>query len=71
MEAGREIRLARLNAGATAQGVAERLGWSKSKVSRIERGILPRVALSDLAASRGGRRASRVAQAVPIGLAAA
>jgi transcriptional regulator with XRE-family HTH domain len=48
-ETGREIRLARTNAAATTQRVAERLGWSKSKVSRIERGLIGTVALSDLA----------------------
>ena len=48
-EAGREIRLARHNAGLTAEQVAVRLGWSKSKVSRIERGVSPRVALTDIA----------------------
>ncbi len=47
-DAGRELRLARHNAGATMQQVADRLGWSKSKISRIERGLSARVALSDL-----------------------
>jgi transcriptional regulator with XRE-family HTH domain len=47
-EAGRELRLARHNAGATQQQVADRIGWSKSKVSRIERGVTPRVSLEDL-----------------------
>jgi transcriptional regulator with XRE-family HTH domain len=48
-EAGRELRLARLNAGATLRTVADRLGWSKSKISRVERGISARVTVEDLA----------------------
>jgi transcriptional regulator with XRE-family HTH domain len=48
-DAGRELRLARHNSGATMQQVADRLGWSKSKVSRIERGLSPRVTVEDLA----------------------
>jgi transcriptional regulator with XRE-family HTH domain len=47
--AGREIRLARHNAGLTLQQLALRLGWSKSKISRIERGLSPSVTLDDLA----------------------
>lgn len=47
-ELGREIRLARHNAGTTMQLVAERIGWSKSKVSRIERGLSRRVTLEDI-----------------------
>lgn len=47
-DTGRELRLARHNAGATMQQVADRLGWSKSKISRIERGLSPRVALADI-----------------------
>ena len=46
--AGREIRLARHNAGLTLQQLAVRLGWSKSKISRIERGLSPSVTLDDL-----------------------
>ena len=30
------------------QQVGDRIGWSKSKISRIERGLSPRVALADL-----------------------
>jgi transcriptional regulator with XRE-family HTH domain len=48
-ELGRELRVARHAAGATMQQVAARIGWSKSKVSRIERGRSPRVTLEDLA----------------------
>lgn len=47
-DAGRELRLARHNAGLTMQQVADRPGWSKSKISRIERGRSPRVSLEDL-----------------------
>jgi transcriptional regulator with XRE-family HTH domain len=47
--AGREIRFARHNAGLTIQQLARRLGWSKSKISRIERGLSPGVTLIDLA----------------------
>lgn len=47
-DAGRELRMARHAAGATMQEVAHRLGWSKSKISRVERGRSPRVALQDL-----------------------
>lgn len=47
-DAGRELRLARHIAGATLQQVGDRLGWSKSKISRIERGRSRRVALEDL-----------------------
>ena len=46
--AGREIRLARHNAGLTLQQLGLRLGWSKSKISRIERGLSPSVTLDDL-----------------------
>lgn len=48
-EIGREIRLSRHNAGLTMGVVAHRLAWSKSKVSRIERGQSPGVALRDIA----------------------
>ena len=47
-DAGRELRLARHNAGLTMQQVGVRLGWSKSKISRIERGRSPRVTIEDL-----------------------
>ena len=49
LELGQELRLARLNAGATLQTVADRLGWSKSKVSRLERGRSRSVTITDLA----------------------
>lgn len=49
LDIGRELRLARHTIGATMQQVAERVGWSKSKVSRIERGLSRRVSLADLA----------------------
>jgi transcriptional regulator with XRE-family HTH domain len=45
---GREIRLARHNAGATIEQLAQRLGWSKSKVSRIERGLSRGVSVTDV-----------------------
>lgn len=48
-DAGRELRFARHTAGATMQQVADRLGCSKSKISRVERGLSPRVTLQDLA----------------------
>lgn len=44
-DAGRELCLARHMAGATMQQVVERIGCSKSTVSRIERGRSPRVTL--------------------------
>jgi transcriptional regulator with XRE-family HTH domain len=47
--AGREIRFARHNAGLTLQQLALRLRWSKSKISRIERGLSPGLTLDDLA----------------------
>ena len=49
LDLGREIRIARHRIGATMQQVADRLGWSKSKVSRIERGKSPRVSVADVA----------------------
>lgn len=48
LQLGRELRLARHTTGATQQQVAVRLGWSKSKVSRIERGLSPGVSVADL-----------------------
>jgi len=47
-DAGRELRLARHNAGLTLEATGRRLGWSKTKLSRIERGRNPRVSLEDL-----------------------
>lgn len=47
-DAGRELRLARHNAGATLAAVGARLGWSKAKLSRIERGMSRRVTVEDL-----------------------
>jgi len=60
VEAGRELRVARHAAGATMAAVGLRLGWSKSKVSRIERGLSPRVTVADIArcAAVVGLRAS-------------
>lgn len=49
LELGQQLRLARLNAGVTMQAVSDRLGWSKSKVSRIERGQSRSISLMDLA----------------------
>jgi transcriptional regulator with XRE-family HTH domain len=60
---GREIRLARRNAGLRQQDVASRLGWSKSKVSRIERGMsrfVPVDALTLLGAVVGLRPSIRL-----------
>lgn len=51
--AGRELRLARHNAGLTTRTAAARVGWSKAKVSRIERGISRTVTLADLARFAG------------------
>jgi transcriptional regulator with XRE-family HTH domain len=48
LEVGKEIRLARLNAGVTMATVGLRLGWSRSKVSRLERGRSPSLTLEDL-----------------------
>jgi transcriptional regulator with XRE-family HTH domain len=48
-ELGRELRLARHNAGVTMATVAARLGWSRSKVSRIECGRSRSVTLQDVA----------------------
>ena len=47
-DVGRELRIARETAGLTMQQVADRLGCSKSKVSRIERGVSPPVTIEDL-----------------------
>jgi transcriptional regulator with XRE-family HTH domain len=49
LDLGREMRLARHQSGATMQQVADRLGWSKSKVSRIERGRSIAVTVADVA----------------------
>jgi transcriptional regulator with XRE-family HTH domain len=49
VELGKELRISRHAAGATMAQVAARLGWSKSKVSRVERGRSPSVTLKDLA----------------------
>lgn len=48
-EAGAELREARIAAGLTQSAVARALGWSASKVGRIERGEDLQVATSDLA----------------------
>jgi transcriptional regulator with XRE-family HTH domain len=50
LEAGRELRLARHNAGLTERQLAARLGWSTSKVSRIERGLARNGSIRELAA---------------------
>jgi len=47
-DAGRELRLARHNAGATLASISRRIGWSTSKLSRAELGRNPRVSLEDL-----------------------
>jgi transcriptional regulator with XRE-family HTH domain len=47
-DAGRELRLARHNAGLTLAAVGTRVGCSKAKVSRIERGTSRGVTLEDL-----------------------
>jgi len=49
-DVGKELRLGRHNAAATMQQVADRIGWSKSKISRIERGLSRRVSLGDVTA---------------------
>ena len=46
--AGHEIRLERHNRGLTMAQLAARLGWSKSKISRIERGMSAHVSVRDL-----------------------
>jgi len=59
-DVGRELRLARHNAGATMQQVGEHVGCSKSTISRIERGRSRRVTLDRivLVASAVGLRPS-------------
>lgn len=47
-EGGHELRLARHNGGLTMAQVAIPLGWSKSKVSRIERGLSRNVSIADI-----------------------
>lgn len=47
--AGQELRNARQAAGLSMQRVADRLGWSRTKVSRIERAKNRSVSLQDLA----------------------
>ncbi|HEX6654883.1 MAG TPA: helix-turn-helix transcriptional regulator [Candidatus Limnocylindria bacterium] len=46
---GRELRLARIAAGMTQRTVAERIGRSKSHVSRAEHGQIPRLAVTAVA----------------------
>lgn len=50
IEVGAELREARLRAGLTLAAVGRAVGLSHSQVSRIERGLAPRVALADLVA---------------------
>lgn len=47
-EAGRELRAARLAAGVPMRALAVRLGWSRSKISRIELARSPAVTVEDL-----------------------
>jgi transcriptional regulator with XRE-family HTH domain len=47
-DAGRELRLARHNAGVSLAVVGRRIGWSVSKLSRVEMARNPRVSLEDL-----------------------
>ena len=63
--AGRELRLARHNSGATMQQVGDRIGWSKSKLSRVERGLSPRVSLEDLGSEIDAERVLLVTGTFP------
>jgi transcriptional regulator with XRE-family HTH domain len=45
---GKELRALRERAGLTAEGVSDELGFSRSKVSRVESGDIPLPKLSDL-----------------------
>jgi transcriptional regulator with XRE-family HTH domain len=45
---GRELRLARMTAGASQQAIADRLGISRPVISRIERGKLPHLSVHAL-----------------------
>ena len=47
-EAGREIRIARLTAGRTQAAVAAAVGTSRSRISRIERGLEHEISLRNL-----------------------
>lgn len=47
-DVGRELRLARHNAGLTLAQAGRRIGWSKTKLSRVELGRNPRVSIEDL-----------------------
>ena len=49
MEIGREIRLGRITGGRTQRAVAESVGTSVARISRIERGLVPTVTLRQLA----------------------
>jgi transcriptional regulator with XRE-family HTH domain len=46
---GRELRLARINAGKTQEQVAQQLGCAKSEVSRREHGLIPSLGVVALA----------------------
>ena len=59
MEIGREIRLGRITGGRTQRAVAESVGTSVARISRIERGLVPTVTL---------RQLSRIAAAVGLKL---
>jgi transcriptional regulator with XRE-family HTH domain len=47
-DTGRELRLARHNAGLTLAAAGRRIGWSRTKLSRVELGRNPRVSVEDL-----------------------
>lgn len=49
MTVGREIRLARIRGGVIQRRVGARVGRSASRISRVERGRVPRVSLVELA----------------------
>ena len=48
MELGREIRLGRITGGRTQRAVAESVGTSVARISRIERGLVPTITLRQL-----------------------
>jgi transcriptional regulator with XRE-family HTH domain len=48
MEIGREIRLGRITGGRTQRAVAESVGTSVARISRIERGLVPTLTLRQL-----------------------
>jgi len=46
---GEELRRGRIAADLTQDAIGKALGWSRSKVSRVERGLIPVVSFLDLA----------------------